>query len=429
MKKIAIMLVLLWPAAAGAVPTTINFTGRLTTSTGPVTGAINLTLKLYDVATGGTPLWSEIHGNVGADSGLVFVDAGSLTTLDETIFDGRRLFMEVTVGTETLAPRLAINSVPYALRTTVATNAELLGTSIGPGDVVTSVNAGPGIAAAKTGNAVSVSLSTTGCVNGQVYKFNGTTFACANDLNTTYTGGAGISVSGTTVSLATTGCATGSVWKFNGTTFACAPDADTIYTGGTGISVSGTSIAINTAVVPQLNTANTFTGGNNFSGANTFSNASNSFTGSGAGLTNLNANNLTTGTVSSSLISGSYTGITAVGTLGGGLTLNGEVQRPSTGAANLVPIAYGNVSGNGAVNTTGSTPNVTVTRTGVGSYNIAIAGESYFFTDYVTNVTVNTLSACAVAGVNSVGGHLLINITLCNGTLADEAFMFVTYKP
>jgi hypothetical protein len=246
MKKIAIIFILCWSAAAGAVPNTINFTGRLSTSAGPVTGAVNLTLKLYDVASGGTPLWTEIHSNVGADNGLVFLDAGTLTTLDEAVFNGNRLYLEIVVGTETLVPRLAINSVPYAMRTAAATSADLLGTSIGPGDVVTAVNAGAGIVAAKTGNAVAVSLSTTGCAAGQAYKFNGTTFACANDLNTTYTGGAGISVSGTTVSLATTGCAAGSVWKFNGTAFVCAPDADTTYTAGTGISVAGTTISLST---------------------------------------------------------------------------------------------------------------------------------------------------------------------------------------
>lgn len=274
MKKIAIVFVLLWSAAAGAVPSTINFTGRLTTSTGPVNGSVNLTLKLFDVASGGTALWTEIHSNVGADNGLVFVDAGTFTTLDETIFDGRRLYLEIVVNTESLTPRLAINSVPYAMRTTVATNADFLGGSIGPGDVVTSVNGSSGVVATKAGNTVAVSLSTTGCASGQAYKFNGTTFACANDLNTTYTGGAGVSVSGTTISLNTIGCSNGQVYKFNGTTFACAPDADTTYTAGTGVNVTGTTIALSTtgcvagsvwkfngtAFVCQPDASNTYTG-------------------------------------------------------------------------------------------------------------------------------------------------------------------------
>ena len=195
MKKIAIMLILLWSAVAGAVPNTISFSGRLATSTGPVTGSVNLTFKLYDAATAGTALWTETHSNLSTDDGLVFVDAGMLTTLDETILDGRKLYLEVTVETETLAPRLAINSVPYAVRAAAAKSADLLGGVIGPGDVITSVTGSSGVVATKTGNAMAVSLSTTGCTSGQVYKYNGTTFSCQPDANTTYTAGPGITIS------------------------------------------------------------------------------------------------------------------------------------------------------------------------------------------------------------------------------------------
>ncbi|HRI44204.1 MAG TPA: hypothetical protein PLL78_03175 [Fimbriimonadaceae bacterium] len=56
------------------------------------------------------------------------------------------------------------------------------------------------------------------------------------------------------------------------------------------LTTTGT-IAIDPAVVPQLAAGNTFTG------ANTLSNAANSFTGNGAGLTALNATNITSGTL------------------------------------------------------------------------------------------------------------------------------------
>ncbi|MGH9886842.1 MAG: hypothetical protein ACREBE_15030, partial [bacterium] len=238
MKKLAMVFILCWSAAAGAVPTTINFTGRLTTSAGPVTGAVNLTLKLYDVPSGGTPLWIEDHDNVGAVNGLVYADAGALTTLDEHVLDGRRLYLEISVGTETLAPRLAINSVPYAVRAGVCTSADLLGASIGPGNVVTSVSGANGVTAVKSGNAVAVGLSSTGCGSGQVLKYNGTTFACVADADTTYIGGNGIAVNGTTINVSTTGCSPSFVWKYNGTTFACAPDADTTYSAGNGIGIT-----------------------------------------------------------------------------------------------------------------------------------------------------------------------------------------------
>jgi hypothetical protein len=248
MRSIAFALVLLWSAAAGAVPKTVNFTGRLTTSAGPVNGAVNITLKLFVDATGGTDLWNEVHNNVGADNGLVFLDIGSSTTLDDTVLDGRRLFLEITVGGETLSPRLAFNSVPYAVRTDAAATADLLGGSIGPGDVVTAVTGAAGLAATRTGNTVTVGLTTTGCTSGQVFKFNGTTFACAADAVGNLTAGNGIAISGTTISLATTGCTSGQVYKFNGTTFACAADAVGSFTAtaGNGIDITGTTISLAT---------------------------------------------------------------------------------------------------------------------------------------------------------------------------------------
>src|SRR5262249_10650792 len=125
MRKLAILLVLLWSTAAEAVPSTINFTGRLTTSTGPVNGTVSIALGLFADPVGGNALWSESHTGVGADNGLVFLDIGSQTTLDERVLDGRRLYLEITVGSETLSPRLALNSVPYAVRTEAAATADL----------------------------------------------------------------------------------------------------------------------------------------------------------------------------------------------------------------------------------------------------------------------------------------------------------------
>src|SRR5262245_28423108 len=187
MKKLALMvgLLSLWATGrAEAVPQLVTFNGRLTTMSGPVTGSVNLTFKLYDVATGGTAVWTEVRNGVGASNGLVFVDLGQVTTLDSALFTGPRMFLEVTVGTEVLSPRLAINSVPYAMHTE---NSDTLGGTITAADVITSAAGTGGVNATKTGNMLAVSLTTTGCTAGQAFKYNGTAFACANDANTTYT--------------------------------------------------------------------------------------------------------------------------------------------------------------------------------------------------------------------------------------------------
>lgn len=247
MKKLAVLigLFVLWGAGtAEAVPQTISFTGRLTTSSGPVTGSVNLTFKLFDDPTGGTALWTEVRNGVGANStGLVFVDLGQVTTLDSTLFTGSTMYLEITVGSETLSPRLAINSVPYAMHTA---DSDTLGGTIGAADVITSAAGSGGITATKTGNALAVSLTTTGCSNGQVYKYNGTTFACANDADTVPAAGAGIAVSGSTVSLSTMGCSAGYVWKYTGSAWSCQADANTTYTAGPGIAISGTTVGLST---------------------------------------------------------------------------------------------------------------------------------------------------------------------------------------
>jgi hypothetical protein len=265
------------PARARAdVPSTISFTGRLTNTSGPVSGSVTLVFDIFDAVTAGHSVWQETHGSVQVTAGLVFADLGGSTTLDATVFDGSDRFLQVTVNGEVLTPRLALGSVPYAIRAGVAdavggldaaqVQARVTGTcpagssvnAIAANGTVTceadnntTYTGGAGIAVSAT----AVSLATTGCAAGSVWKFNGSTFVCSPDADTTYTGGAGIAVSGTTVSLATTGCAAGSVWKFNGSTFLCSPDADTTYSPGTGISITGTSIAVDSNVVARKDAA------------------------------------------------------------------------------------------------------------------------------------------------------------------------------
>jgi len=143
---------------AHAVPTTVAFTGRLTTSSGPVNGTVaSIKFTLFDQLANGNVKWTETRTNITADQGLVYADLGSLTTLDETILTNNPLFLEIQVGTEVLTPRLPLQSVPYAIRSEVANSADLLGT-IAPGDVVTGVTGGGGVNATKAGNNVTLSV-------------------------------------------------------------------------------------------------------------------------------------------------------------------------------------------------------------------------------------------------------------------------------
>lgn len=273
------LLVLGATATAGAVPSTISFSGRLSTSKGVVEGPVNLTFRLHDVATGGTPVWFEDRAAVEAKEGLVFVDLGAVTTLDTGVFKGAQMFLEIVVDGETLSPRVAINSVPYAMHTA---DSDTLGGTVAADDVITSVTGTNGITATKTGNALAVSLATAGCGNGQVLKFNGAAFACADDIdtdtdtNTPPVAGNGIAVTGNTVSLATTGCQNGQVFRFNNGQWACADDGDgvvgneitaatdtTLTRSGAGTAASPFTLGLNTA------NANAWTATQTFATANT----------------------------------------------------------------------------------------------------------------------------------------------------------------
>jgi hypothetical protein len=148
MKNSALVLGLVTLCAAAtafAAPNSLNFTGRLSTTSGPVDGAISVTFTVYDADRGGAAQWSDTL-SLTALNGLVFAELGTATNpLDETVFTGSKMFLEIIVGTETLSPRLPINSTAYAVRATAANSADTLGGTILPSNVVTGVAAGTGL--------------------------------------------------------------------------------------------------------------------------------------------------------------------------------------------------------------------------------------------------------------------------------------------
>ncbi len=111
----------------------------------------------------------------------------------------------------------------------------------------------------------------------------------------------------------------------------------------------------------------------------------------------------------------------------GDVTAEGAIRREQTGAANMVPIAYGYVNTSGAM-TGAKTDNVSCTRTSSGSYEITITGESYFFSNYVTQATILS-SGGGFITTSSVGGKLLVYTRNSSGTLTDNRFHFTVFKP
>ncbi|MGD9101700.1 MAG: hypothetical protein PVF45_14560 [Anaerolineae bacterium] len=104
--------------AASAVSPLLQYQGRLTDlSTGEAVADDTYTMVfgLYDVASGGSPLWTETK-DVAVQGGLFSTALGDTTALDAGIFNGQALWLGITVGTDAEAtPRQQVLPVAYAL--------------------------------------------------------------------------------------------------------------------------------------------------------------------------------------------------------------------------------------------------------------------------------------------------------------------------
>jgi len=113
----------------GAITPLLNFQGHLTDSEGnALTGTYSITFSIYDVSTGGTALWVEIHTSVSVDDGLFSVVLGSINSLNLTF--NKDYWLGIKVGSDTeMTPRQRITSAGYAIRATTSTYAITAGTA------------------------------------------------------------------------------------------------------------------------------------------------------------------------------------------------------------------------------------------------------------------------------------------------------------
>lgn len=103
-----------------------------------------------------------------------------------------------------------------------------------------------------------------------------------------------------------------------------------------------------------------------------------------------------------------------------------EVHRTSTGSANLVPVAYGNISSTGFVQS--GSGNITVSKISTGWYQVTITGEAYQFQIYTTVVTPAGNIGPIMTNTGSGGGSLHVYTYNAAGAAADSQFCFVVYK-
>ncbi len=86
-----------------------TYQGMLKENGTPANGTFSMTFKLFDALTGGNQIGFTITRNVSVQHGLF------TTTLDfGAVWNGADRYLEITVGSTVLSPRVKINPVPYA---------------------------------------------------------------------------------------------------------------------------------------------------------------------------------------------------------------------------------------------------------------------------------------------------------------------------
>lgn len=87
-----------------AVPTTMNFQGRLADTSGNIMpdGLYNMQFRLFTVSTGGTATWTETRettNRVQVTNGLFSTQLGAVTPITASLFSGNDVYFEITMPT------------------------------------------------------------------------------------------------------------------------------------------------------------------------------------------------------------------------------------------------------------------------------------------------------------------------------------------
>jgi hypothetical protein len=115
---------LLCSSMALAAPTKLSQQGRLLDGDGaPLTGGHGLAFTLHDAETDGNEVWRE-ERVVPFEDGYYSIVLGTVTPLEDLLFAGGTVWMQLSVDGVELSPRHEIVSVPYALRSAVAESVE-----------------------------------------------------------------------------------------------------------------------------------------------------------------------------------------------------------------------------------------------------------------------------------------------------------------
>lgn len=158
-----ISAILLGTMALAAVPSQINYQGRLKDNSGNLlNGLYDLTFTIYDAPTTppGNSLWGETQTGVNVTNGLFSVQLGGVVGIAPTVFDGNPRYLGIAVAPSggpfdpEMTPRLPLNTMPYAFRAGTAGNvnyAQVYTVAQSGGDFNT-INAALGACSGATGD-------------------------------------------------------------------------------------------------------------------------------------------------------------------------------------------------------------------------------------------------------------------------------------
>lgn len=128
---------------APTVPALLNYQGELKDNNGnPLSGAYNMTFRIYDSVSAGTALWTEQQNNVTVRNGVFSVLLGGTTAIPVALFHAPDRFIGVTVAPYAeMAPRQRLSSVPYAIWSNEAYYSVYAGTATSAGSATNATNA------------------------------------------------------------------------------------------------------------------------------------------------------------------------------------------------------------------------------------------------------------------------------------------------
>ncbi len=393
---------------------TYQAVARNNAGTALVNTNVSIRISIKDLTAIGSTIYSETHSSTTNQFGLFTLSIGTGTVVSGTFATipwavGAK-FMKVEMdpaggsayidmGTSQLL------SVPYAL---VA--GSVVGGSSGGDDwgTQTAVTNSPLSGNGTTGSPLDIAQQ--GATNGQVLKWNGSTWAPSNDVGggtgdnwgtqsvVTNSTLSGQGITGNVLGLAQQGATSGQVLKWNGVAWAPAVDNNSVYTQGTGINIVGNVI---TNTEPDQTVTLTGTGNTTVTG--TYPNFTINSTGGGGSYTAGTGINIAGSVISNTGDLSATNEIQTLGLSGNQLSLSlggGTVTLPTgtTYTAGSGIGIVGNVISNTApdlnvtltsgsgINVTGAYPNFTIAATGGGG-GISGSGTTNFVPKFTPNGT------------------------------------------